>query len=101
MALTKIKIVNSIYDHIGIPKTECVNLVESIFEIINEELEKGNSIKISGFGKWVVKSKKERKGRNPQTGKSMTIAARKVVTFKEAPKLRSEINQGSHVDKGE
>ena len=92
MALTKIKIVNSIYDHIGIPKTECVNLVESIFEIINEELEKGNFIKISGFGKWTVKSKKERKGRNPQTGKSITIAARKVVMFKPSPVLRDAVN---------
>ena len=56
--------------------------------------------KTGGFGKWTAKSKKERKGRNPQTGEDVTIAARKVVTFKEAPKLRSEINRGSHDSKG-
>jgi integration host factor subunit alpha len=91
MALTKIKIVNS---------TECVNLVESVFEIIKDELGKGNPVMISGVGKWTVKQKNARKGRNPQTGEDVTIAARKVVTFKEAPKLRSEINRGSHSGKG-
>ncbi len=92
MALTKNEIVNMLYDHIGIPKTECLNLVESVFEIIKDELGKGNPVKISGLGKWTVKSKKERRGRNPQTGKSITIAARKVVMFKPSPVLRDAVN---------
>ena len=92
MALTKIEIVNMLYEHIGIPKTECVNLIESVFEIIKDELGKGNPVMISGFGKWTVMKKKARNGRNPQTGKSMTIDARKVVTFKPSPLLRDEMN---------
>ena len=94
MTLTKSDIVNMLFAHIGITKVECLNLVESFFEIIKDELEKGNEVMISGFGKWVVKSKKERKGRNPQTGKSMTIDARKVVTFKPSAVLRDTVNTG-------
>jgi integration host factor subunit alpha len=92
MAITKIEIVNTLYEHIGIPKNECLNLVESVLEIIKSELEKGNDVMISGFGKWAVNSKKARKGRNPQNGKALTIAARKVVTFKASPVLRDVLN---------
>jgi integration host factor subunit alpha len=82
MSLTKIDIVNSIYDQLGIPKKDCVLIVESIFEIIKDELDKGNPVKISSFGRWTVKSKKKRRGRNPQTGAELTIDARTVVKFK-------------------
>lgn len=92
MTLTKIEIVNMLYEQIGLPKTECGNLVESVFEIIKSELEKGNDVMVSGFGKWMVNSKKARKGRNPQTGKDLIIDARKVVTFKPSPLLRDELN---------
>lgn len=92
MALTKIEIVNMLYDHIGISKTECVNLVESVFEIIKDELAKGNPVMISGIGKWSVKSKKARKGRNPQTGKELVIEARRVVRFKPSSNLRDVLN---------
>jgi integration host factor subunit alpha len=92
MSLTKNEIVNMLYDHTGITKTECVNLFESVFEIIKDELGKGNPVMISGFGKWTVKSKKERKGRNPKTGEDVPIAARKVVTFKPSPNLRDAVN---------
>jgi integration host factor subunit alpha len=92
MSLTKIEMVNMLHDHIGITKTECVNLFESVFEIIKNELGKGNPVKISGFGKWTIKSKKERKGRNPKTGEDVTIDARKVVTFKPSVGLRAEMN---------
>ena len=91
MALTKIEIVNSIYREIGFPKTECVQITESIFEIIKEELENGNSVMISGFGKWTVRSKRNRRGRNPQTGETIVINARKVVTFKPSFRLRDEV----------
>ena len=87
MSLTKIDIVNSIYDQLGISRKDCVDIVESIFEIIKDELDKGNSVKISGFGKWTVKSKKKRRGRNPQTGAELTIDARRVVKFRPSPVL--------------
>jgi integration host factor subunit alpha len=92
MAMTKIEVVNMLYEHMGIPKVECAQLVESVLEIIKSELDKGNTVMVSGFGKWMVNSKKARKGRNPKTGKALTIAARKVVTFKASLVLRDELN---------
>jgi integration host factor subunit alpha len=92
MALTKIEIVNMLNEHIGIPKVECSRIVESFFDIIKSELEKGSPVKISEFGKWTVNSKKARRGRNPQTGEDLTIEARKVVTFKASPVLRDAVN---------
>lgn len=92
MALTKIEIVNLLCEHIGLTKKECISIVESFFDIIKSELEKGNPVMVSGFGRWTVHSKKARKGRNPQTGKDLTIEARKVVTFKASAVLRDELN---------
>ena len=92
MSLTKIDIIDSIYEKLGIPKKECVSIVESIFTIIKEDLDQGNDVMISGFGKWTVKVKKKRKGRNPQTGESLMIDARKVVTFKPSQVLRGAVN---------
>ena len=94
MAITKIQIVNRLYDHIGIPKKDCVRIVESLFDIIKDDLDKWNTVMISGFGKWTVKAKKARKGRNPKTGKEMMIAARRVVTFKPSNVLRDKVNSG-------
>lgn len=88
MALTKNDIINTLYDQTGMQKTECFRIVESFFEIIREELAQGNDVKISGFGNWTVRHKKERKGRNPKTGEDMTISERHVVTFKPSIKLR-------------
>ena len=92
MALTKIKIVNMLNEQIGMPKVECIRIVESFFDIIKSELDKGNPVMISGFGKWTVKAKRERKGRNPQTGENVTIEARKVVTFRPSAVLRDDLN---------
>ncbi len=94
MALTKIDLVDMIHRGLDIPKKECVSLVESFFDIIKDELAKGNNFMVSGFGKWSVKQKRPRLARNPQTGRKMIIDARRVVTFKSAPPLRSEINHG-------
>jgi integration host factor subunit alpha len=91
MSLTKIDIIESIYEQLDIPKKDCSRVVESLFDIIKSEFEKGNPVNISGFGKWSVKAKKARKGRNPKTGKAMMIDARKVVTFKPSNVLRSKI----------
>jgi integration host factor subunit alpha len=92
MAMTKSEIIDNIRDKVGMAKKECASAVETTFDIIKEELGKGNTVKISGFGKWTVKSKKERKGRNPQTGESMAIKARRVVTFKSSKILNDEMN---------
>lgn len=92
MSLTKIDIIDSIYEKLGIPKKECASIVESIFAIIKDDLDQGNDVMISGFGKWTVKAKKKRKGRNPQTGDSLMIDARKVVTFKPSQVLRGAVN---------
>ena len=92
MALTKIEVVNMLNEQIGFPKIECIRIVESFFDIIKSELEKGSPVKISEFGKWTVNSKKARRGRNPQTGEDLTIEARKVVTFKASPVLRDAVN---------
>jgi len=92
VALRKKELADLIYGDLGFTKKECVPIVESVIDIIKEELGKGNSVKISGFGKWTVKSKKDRKGRNPQTGEAMTISARKVVTFKPSPILKDKLN---------
>jgi integration host factor subunit alpha len=92
MSLTKIDIIDSIYEKLGIPKKECVRIVESVFEIIKDDLDKGHDVMISGFGKWTVKAKRERKGRNPQTGEALMIGARRVVTFKPSSVLRGMVS---------
>ena len=88
MSLTKIDIIESIYTHLDIPRKDCVSIVESLFDIIKDDLGKGKDVMISGFGKWMVKAKKKRRGRNPQTGEALTIDARRVVTFKSSTVLR-------------
>jgi len=92
MALTKIEMVKMLCDQLNLPKKEGTDIVESFLEIIKGELEKSNTVKISGFGNWVVRSKRERPGRNPQTGEEMTLDARKVVTFKTSKKLVGAMN---------
>jgi integration host factor subunit alpha len=94
MSQTKIDIIESVYEQLGIPKKDCTSIVESLFQIIKDDLGKGHDVMISGFGKWTVKSKKKRKGRNPQTGEKMILEARRVVTFKSSPVLRDVINLG-------
>jgi len=94
MSLTKVDITKSVRENIGIPKKDSVRVVESLFDIIKSEFVKGNHVNISGFGKWSVKAKKKRKGRNPQTGEALMVAARKVLTFKPSYVLRNKVNSG-------
>ena len=90
--MTKIDIIESVYEHLGIPKKDCIHIVESLFDIIKHEFSKCNAVMISGFGKWTVKSKNERIGRNPKTGKEIKINARKVVTFSPSKVLRNSLS---------
>jgi len=92
MALTKIQIVESINNQIGFTQKGSLEIVETLLEIIKNTLESGEDVLISGFGKFCVKEKNERKGRNPATGDDMMLAPRKVVTFKCSGKLRDRIN---------
>ncbi|MEW5909229.1 MAG: integration host factor subunit alpha [Thermodesulfobacteriota bacterium] len=91
MALTKNDIVAKVHE-LGFTKKKSVETIESLLEIIKNTLEKGEDVLISGFGKFCVKNKKERRGRNPATGSDLTLRGRKVVTFKCSGKLRDKIN---------
>ena len=92
MTLTKIQIVELIRNQTGFPKNKSSEIVETLLEIIKRTLESGEDVLASGFGKFCVKEKKERKGRNPATGDAMMLEPRKVVTFKCSGKLRDKIN---------
>ena len=92
MALTKIEIVNSIADQIGFPKYHSSEIVENLLEIIKRTLESGDDVMISNFGKFCVKEKGERRGRNPSTGKDMMMKPRKVVTFRCSGRLKKMVN---------
>ena len=92
MALTKEHIVNTIYNQLDLPKNKSIEVVESLLEIIKRTLESGEDVLISGFGKFCIKEKRQRKGRNPQTSDEMMLRARRVVTFRCSGVLRDKIN---------
>ena len=91
MALTKSDIVARIHG-LGFTKKKSVDIVETLLEIIKGTLEKSEDVLISGFGKFCVKNKKQRRGRNPATGQDLLLRQRRVVTFKCSGKLRKRIN---------
>lgn len=90
--MTKADIVNSLYEKLGLSKKETANIVEVVLETIKDSLEKGQKIKIAGFGNFIVRQKTARKGRNPKTGDEIEISRRKVVTFKPSQLLRKAVN---------
>lgn len=92
MTLTKVQIVEEIRQRNGFSRKKSMETVETMLEIIKESLASGEDVLISGFGKFCVKEKRERKGRNPATGDAMMLAPRKVVTFNCSGKLRKRIN---------
>ena len=94
MAVTKDDIVARIHE-VGFTKKQSVDLVETMIEIIKSNLEKGEDVLVSGFGKFCVKAKKERRGRNPATGDDLLLRGRRVITFKCSGKLRNRINGGT------
>ena len=94
MALTKARIVESIHNQVGFTRNRSSEIVEMLLEIIKSKLESNEDVLISGFGKFCVKQKKERRGRNPATGEDLMLAPRKVVTFNCSGKLRNRINSG-------
>jgi integration host factor subunit alpha len=92
MTLTKVQIKESIHNQIGLPRNKSTETVETLIEIIKKTLASGENVLISNFGKFCVKEKAERKGRNPATGDDLMLEPRKVVTFRCSGKLRNRIN---------
>jgi integration host factor subunit alpha len=90
--MTKADLVSNLYEKVGLSKKESAMIVELIFEIIRAELESGKKVKISGFGNFNIRSKKVRRGRNPQTGDEIEISARSVLSFKASPLLKKSLN---------
>ncbi len=91
MALTKADISESLASSLDINKNDAKEMVEFLFEEIRHALEKGEPVKLSGFGNFDLRDKKERPGRNPKTGKDVAISARRVVTFKPGQKLKVRV----------
>ena len=91
--MTKADIVRSVYERVVFSKKEAVGVVETIFDILKEALERGEKVKISGFGNFVVRNKRARRGRNPQTGGDIEISSRKILTFKPSQFLKNELNR--------
>lgn len=92
MTLTKVHIVDAIADQIGYPKNKSSEIMEILLELIKKVLESGDDVLISGFGKFRVREKTARRGRNPSTGEDMMMKPRKVVTFRCSRNLRVKIN---------
>ena len=95
--LTKDLLVELFREKAGFPVKEARDVLELVLEELKSRLEKGEEVKISGFGKWTVKEKKSRPGRNPHTGEKIEITARRVVTFHPSDKLRDAVNSGRFV----
>ena len=91
--MTKADLIENIYEKVGLSKEESSRIVELVLEILKETLENGGKVKISGFGNFVVRAKRPRRGRNPQTGDEIQITARKVLTFKSSPILKKALNE--------
>jgi integration host factor subunit alpha len=92
--MTKADIVERIYEKVGFSKKEATDVVESIFELLKGRLQQGEKVKISGFGNFIINTKRPRKGRNPQTGDEIIISGRRVLSFKPSPVLKKSINPG-------
>src|SRR6478735_144380 len=91
-SMTKADIIEGVYEKVGFSKKESAEIVELVFDTVKETLERGDKIKISGFGNFQVRHKKARVGRNPQTGKEIEISARRVLTFRPSQVLKSALN---------
>ena len=91
MALTKADLAEALFNELGLNKREAKEFVEFFFEKIREALENGDSVKLSGFGNFDLRNKRQRPGRNPKTGEEIPISARRVVTFRPGQKLKQRV----------
>jgi len=92
MTLTKANIVKAVTEQIGYPKNQSFEIIETLLEIMKRTLESGEDVLVSGFGKFCVKQKQGRRGRNPATGEDMMLDPKRVVTFRCSRQLRDKIN---------
>ena len=90
--MTKADLIENVYEKVGFSKKDSSDLVELIFDMLKESLSQSEKIKISGFGNFIVRKKRSRKGRNPQTGETIEISARKVLTFRPSHVLKAQLN---------
>ena len=96
MTLTKAELADLLFEKVGLNKREAKDMAESFFEEIRLQLEKGESVKLSGFGNFQLRDKPQRPGRNPKTGEEIPITARRVVTFHPSQKLKSMVEKTYH-----
>jgi len=92
MTLTKENLIQTLYDQAGFSKHQSRAVVETVFELVKKALESGDDVLISGFGKFSIKKKAPRKGRNPATGEDLPLDARSVITFRCSPVMRERVN---------
>ncbi len=92
MSITKVELAEMAYEHMKVDKKKAAEMVDLFFEELKSGLVKDSDIQVSGFGKFVIKQKRQRKGRNPQTGDAMTIGERKVVSFHHSQVLKERLN---------
>ena len=90
-ALTKAHLAEMLFEQIGLNKRESKDMIDAFFELISQKLVEGEDVKISGFGNFQIRTKAQRPGRNPRTGESIPIQARRVVTFHASSKLKQQI----------
>jgi integration host factor subunit alpha len=95
MALTKADMAEKLFDELGLNKREAKEMVEMFFEEVRFALEESEQVKLSGFGNFDLRDKKERPGRNPKTGEEIPISARRVVTFRPGQKLKARIESNA------
>jgi integration host factor subunit alpha len=93
MTLTKADLADLLFEQVGLNKREAKDMVEAFFEEVRNALEKGDSVKLSGFGNFELRTKSERPGRNPKTGEEIPISARRVVTFHASQKLKLRVEE--------
>jgi len=93
VTVTKADIVERIYEKVGFSKKEASEVVDSIFELMKEQLQDGSNVKVSGFGSFIIHDKQPRRGRNPQTGQAIIIRGRRVLGFRASAILKKAINR--------
>ena len=95
--ITKADIANTLFEELGLNKREAKEFVELFFEQIRESLESGESVKLSGFGGFMIREKSSRPGRNPKTGETVPVSARRVVTFRASQKVKEDVSANTSV----
>ena len=93
--MTKVDVIESIYEKLNLPKKEVEKVVETVFDIIRETLQEEDKLMITGFGDFIIRNKKARRGRNPQTGSDIVISPRRSLTFKPSSVFKASLNQSN------